>query len=909
MRRIGETVGRFWSPNTCQHGDRVFHFSEDERKLVVTECSLGDRVETARTVIDMVCIPGADNCIACCSFNDDILVFAGKKNQVFAGFIKTPKVKQPGHPIRLERFLVQMDADCPPQPFLCQVTETAALLYFYRQSKMWICQITSGPLPTMLVQTLIEKLPSWRGFNAVPICLPDRRVLAPGPLSSSGLSIFATRGGPPFLKLGEVPGVAREATSLILVGTRFVVGFGGWNGSPLAELCVFDLQTQKGSCVKRGGDWHPPDWAVPLAVWQNTLYLIGGWNCTSIYSIRLAVLADLIEDEDVRSAFRASQHLGESRLPLCVRDPDPDLGRGMTELGGCFLEYRAYNTVRVGERVFHFSQSEEKLVVTELTFGERVVTKDAYLGIDCRCSDEASMSCCLMGGKILVVSGKQASPLIFAALVSIAPGELECRTVRLEHLRMRGLSSYPSAPYLVPLSESRGWAGFSNSDDVWMFEIRNSELIFKRSTTRLPASEGFGVAPIRLPSGKWLAAGEWPISPDITLISYGKKLSFETIGKIPGAGRCFVTSILLGERFVAGFGGWDGRDSNDLWIFDLETRKSFPVKTQGDWHAPTSWALLEVHNGVLYILGGDTTAYGHSIPLLSVAALIDDEETAMALRLSLGYNIFPMKPSVAELASYIAGLNEELSSLRGQVASLQRDKERLQRESEQVITPPGYILVPFPHRDIPVVSFPQKWKLDSAGLKKCDIIVEEQRKGLPKRQSFLREYSETFGPFLDEQSQRLLFSVPAAVLATGLSVDCVAQVAASLVPGQIFPRKTRINTLARLPTLRPAAKLEDSEGMGKRALARIQRTAGREVWQHTPLPYKLASALSVSRDALETEAANMVSTKLRRVVQAARTVECAGAATEIADVVRFLKEAARAQGSGYEGLEGQGLGS
>ena len=117
-----------------------------------------------------------------------------------------------------------------------------------------------------------------------------------------------------FEKIGDIPGVARDEASLVLVRDRFVVGFGGTASSRQNDLWIFDLKTRRASQVGQRGDWHPRGCLVPLVFQGDTIYLISGWGSSSVHCISLTSLADLIRNTSVRIAFCA--WLG---LPLRVQ--------------------------------------------------------------------------------------------------------------------------------------------------------------------------------------------------------------------------------------------------------------------------------------------------------------------------------------------------------------------------------------------------------------------------------------------------------------------------------------------------------------------------------------------------------------------------------------------------------------
>jgi len=298
----------------------------------------------------------------------------------------------------------------------------------------------------------------------------------------------------------------------------------------------------------------------------------------------------------------------------------------MKKVGELPWEMRSSNTCKSSGRVFSFVPDKQgKLVVSEVFLGEEVRVKKVDTGVDCKCSGRYLSSCCPVGGKILVMAGKENAADFFCALVNIDPGELTEESIHIEEKKVIGWESYRSGPHLVQISENKVWALFHSSDEIWIGEVKGGELLMTKHQDNLPMAKGFGASPLRLPDGKFLAAGGYPLCSDITLITPGEHFSFEKIGDMPGEKRYCVSTILLKKRFVVGFGGWNGKnDMDDMWIFDLQTHKASPVTKGGKWHPAGSWPFLTVKEGVLYILGGRGCAAVYSITLQRLSELIQN---------------------------------------------------------------------------------------------------------------------------------------------------------------------------------------------------------------------------------------------------------------------------------------------
>lgn len=302
MNEIGWTPEWFGSWNTCQHRGRVFNFTLNQGKLVLTEALFGEAVEFVELQTQVDCRADSSGYVGCCDFGDCILVMAGRGDDVFAVLVAVRGESLREEEVSVTTLAVEGDREWPNWPFLCQVSESRALLQFDDQPSMWYCEVASNTL-TMTKQAVTTRTD--RGFGSVPIRLSNGELLVAGSIPESmGITRISCLEEPRFEHVGNIPGVSRCAASAILLGARFLVGFGGWNGSSLYDLWIYDLLTHKASPVRKDGAWHPKDYWVPLAVREDTLYLIGGNFTGSINAISLATLSCLILNGAVRSAFR-----------------------------------------------------------------------------------------------------------------------------------------------------------------------------------------------------------------------------------------------------------------------------------------------------------------------------------------------------------------------------------------------------------------------------------------------------------------------------------------------------------------------------------------------------------------------------------------------------------------------------
>jgi len=304
----------------------------------------------------------------------------------------------------------------------------------------------------------------------------------------------------------------------------------------------------------------------------------------------------------------------------------------------------SYNTCEHRDRVFNFGpDSQGKLVVRELFLGEEVEVKEVNTGVDCKCRYTRFFSCCPFGNKVLVMAGEQGAADFFCAFVRIDPGELTKESIHIEKKKVIGWEKYETVPFLVQIAENKVWASFFNSDRIWIGELKGNELVMTKHQDHLPTTDGLGAPPLPLPDGKFLAVGEWPSSTDITIITPGEHFSFRKIGDIPGEERYCVSTTLIKERFLVGFGGWKGKLVDAMWIFDLETHKVSAVKREGEWHPGGRWPALVVRDKELYVIGGFNTIAAHSLSFAALVRLIQNDRVRCAFCTCLGFPFRPVK--------------------------------------------------------------------------------------------------------------------------------------------------------------------------------------------------------------------------------------------------------------------------
>lgn len=727
MRRLDEARPRYHSYDTCCHKGRVFSFSQDGGKLLVTETVLGDSLRFLTVDTAVACSVRE---IGCCSLSGYILVIAGsggegdwsegtlpsgdsrrsesslsdEESSASLGaaeegvaevesesegdedqrasparlFLQNNEGENPNSDAAFDRaqgpdsvcaFLVDIDGGRLSatvihttrltvvgdvgwlgRPFLCQVSENRVLLQFCGEEQQIYCEIDA--LLTKI--TLSESDSSWkRDFRTLPICLPLGKLLMAGSADpSADITIAQPYPDLRLERVGSIPGVARFEASAVLVGERFVLGFGGFSsGGILNDLWVFDLETQRGSAVWERGVWHPRDTLVVLAVYDKTLYIMG----RKISSISLQNVSELICDAVVSDDF--CRALGLSRTPKhVVPPPRVESLPGMAKLQG-FAYAQSFNTVELNGTILTFTQFDGELVVLKTVLFEQNVKQFAvYTGVDCGTSSDSLIGCCLMDGKILIMAGnmrfassdsdscsgqgradeEEEVGRIFSALVSVEGEMLTREAFRFEELEVEEAIPWLFTPFLIQIAKDRFWLSFDGSDRIWLGEIVGRTLRLTRSPVLLPTLEGFGSPPLRMQDGRFLAAGTSPWSTNIVIFQSGSEIAYEKAGDFPEPGRYRVSTILLGEQFVVGFGGWNGAWQDGLWIFDLASCRASSVRRKGAWHERDAQVYLFARDSVLYLLGGVTSTHGFYITLPSLCGLIEDKRVRRAFRRWLG---------------------------------------------------------------------------------------------------------------------------------------------------------------------------------------------------------------------------------------------------------------------------------
>jgi len=184
--------------------------------------------------------------------------------------------------------------------------------------------------------------------------------------------------------------------------------------------------------------------------------------------------------------------------------------------------------------------------------------------------------------------------------------------------------------------------------------MKEEELILTERAERLPTGKGFGAPPLPLPGGRFLVAGGWPDSTDISLVVRGEEIYSRKVGDMPGKGRYCVSTALVSERFVVGFGGWAYDSLDCLWIFDLQTHRVSSVRREGEWHPETRWSVLVARNKVLYVIGGEDTTCAHALPFVAFSGLIRRSVIKQSFRRWGGLSFIPPGESKVRMVGEVA---------------------------------------------------------------------------------------------------------------------------------------------------------------------------------------------------------------------------------------------------------------
>jgi len=207
--------------------------------------------------------------------------------------------------------------------------------------------------------------------------------------------------------------------------------------------------------------------------------------------------------------------------------------------------------------------------------------------------------------------------------VGIGPGGLTKESVHLEEKQLTGWEKYEGIPSLVQIAKNKVWVSFLLSANIWIGKIKRKTISMKLRAAHFSPIKCIGVLPIQPPGGKFLAVTErWPVSTAITVVTPGRRFSFQDIGDLPYGKRACVSMISIGERFIMGTGRLSDTPTNNMSVFDLQTRRQSPLEEDGEQRIGASGPFLAVRDQSIYVIGGTNTTVARSLSFTTLSRLI-----------------------------------------------------------------------------------------------------------------------------------------------------------------------------------------------------------------------------------------------------------------------------------------------
>lgn len=593
-------------------------------------------------------------------------------------------------------------------------------------------------------------------------------------------------------------------------------------------------------------------------------------------------------------------------------------------------------------RTLCFSQVKKKLRVTELILGEKVTFTDVETNVDCLSDRDYFLGCCTFGEAILVMGGSVNN--IFAALVAVDAGKLNKQSVHVFTLNVIGQMKGIDIPYLCQVSRHRVLMYYGKRNQMWYCYIKDSTLTLTILNTCMPTTGGFYTLPIRVPGGKLLVAGANPYSKDITLISFDREPHFERIGSIPGMPRRSASLVLVGGRFVIGFGGFCGVWLNDLWVFDISTYKGSQVDCNGEWHPESSKVVLRIQDNILYLIGGQNTRCINSVPLEALANWIQDDVIRIDFKVFLKSKVCENPSQIAKdvlfeelrmaklkiynleqtchwQSGVITQLRSELSTIQNAPSTVEIDNPplrkmlqqakreleyfkakaaALQKQLDASVSPADGVVIRFPPYTLPALSFPQNLSIDICRFRELRRLKETERRCTIKKKGWLLEYKSVFSPLLSKEVLYKLFLFQHYVPSQAFYVSAISQVSSLVWPGQILSSSGSTSTLVRFRTLRLGEKLLDSESFN-----RVQLVVNNTIYVSesmkcaAPLEFYLAASLLNSADPLEVELSHKHISRLRRAIRNVPVLRDMANIKSVSGLIQFLQKQERRRKTGW----------
>jgi len=376
------------------------------------------------------------------------------------------------------------------------------------------------------------------------------------------------------------------------------------------------------------------------------------------------------------SLLHFSQARGRLLVSVCPLGKGLGMGPNAEPEGAVEGEPRGQGEPEEVEEVVHFSTLET--------------------GLDCCADADVCIGCCPFGAGALVMSG--ASSGMFSALVELlveplveAPvreGRERAREVhegtpaphpgfritglRIASLAVEGELEWAPYPYLCQVAEDtedRALLCFDGQDSLWDVRRHGDALRVERCREMESVLRGLSAVPLRLPGGKLLVAGSRGESTDgtdtvgttdsmaVTLVSLDNGVACERacerLGSISGPAREWTSTVLVGQRFAIGFGGYRGVPLGDLWIVDVETGASSPIEQKGEWHPDDFWVPMAAWGGRVYLVGGQFCSTAHCITLSALAPLIRRGEVRRAFCQALGLPLLTIPTGVGRVGHIV----------------------------------------------------------------------------------------------------------------------------------------------------------------------------------------------------------------------------------------------------------------
>jgi len=331
-------------------------------QLQVTQIDISDKGVDARPVLSGLKLPGiSEQNICVAALDNTILALFHKDGNLSFAVAYDIEGLAAGDETSCTRLSVKGTTGHDFLPYLCKRTGWSALLYYHDYTDMWICRLGKSDLT---LQFLNFKKLRWylcNGFCSLPVFYNEYK----GDQRNTGGSLMVA-GGYPYdsvvcrirltdtdnsIRVVALPHRSklspRQSASLVSLKSRYLIGFGGYNGEYLSDLFLVDVKQHKAFSLKPPKDpelpkdseapkdadaskdsEHPNDsespkdskpprdseppkdskqWPEPcgrafLAIWKGFLYIIGGVSATEsgnkVWRISLDEIAKMIDDDE-----------------------------------------------------------------------------------------------------------------------------------------------------------------------------------------------------------------------------------------------------------------------------------------------------------------------------------------------------------------------------------------------------------------------------------------------------------------------------------------------------------------------------------------------------------------------------------------------------------------------------------